>query len=361
VLLFLILPVDSLASIEGSASSDYVVLATIPAHHAQGIWDYATVDVGAGRLYLAQDGVTLLDLKTGAVTARYMHKAKSHFAVPIHSVVAVRDAGVIAVSDSSTNSVVFLHTETGRPFAMTRTGPRLRKDSWHDPDALVYDSATASLIAVNGDSGSLAIVDVTTRKMTGRVRIGGKLESAAVDGRGLLYVNEEEKSRIAVVDIVKRRVINQFALSECTNPTGIAYDASDQLIISVCSNGLAKFIATKDGREVASIKVGEGADNIVYDQKERVVFSPSGQDGTLSIISVNGASDIVLRQTVKTRIGSRLGALDPSTGNFYLPAARFGPPAPPLKLPGLEVMAGVNRGTFEFIVVGHRPEAETQH
>ena len=49
-----------------------------------------------------------------------------------------------------------------------------------------------------------------------------------------------------------------------------------------------------------------------------------------------------LLQTIKTRIGSRLGALDPGSGNFYIPAATFGPPAPALKLPGLEPMPGLN-------------------
>jgi len=36
----------------------------------------------------------------------------------------------------------------------------------------------------------------------------------------------------------------------------------------------------------------------------------------------------------------------------YLPAAQFGPPAPPLKLPGLPELPGINPGSFEFLVIG---------
>ncbi len=149
-------------------------------------------------------------------------------------------------------------------------------------------------------------------------------------------------------------------MKDCTEPTGIAYDESDKLIISVCSNGLAAFVSVQDGTAVASIKVGAGADCIVYDHVRHVVFSPSGLEGTLSIITVDSPSSIKLKQTIKTRVGSRLGALDPNSGNFYLPAGTFGPPAPPLKLPGLEPMPGLNPGTFEFIVVGPRPTSADQ-
>jgi DNA-binding beta-propeller fold protein YncE len=235
---------------------------------------------------------------------------------------------------------------------MAFTTSHRRPGGWHDPDALVYDPATGYLIAVNGDSGTLSLINVADYRIAGEISIGGKLESAAVDGQGLLYVNEEDKDRIAVVDIAHRKLVGEFTLKDCSEPTGIAYDAPDRLIISVCSNGLAKFVSTQNGSEASSVKVGTGADCIVYDGKRHVVFSPGGEEGSLSIISVEGSSRIKLKQTIKTRIGSRLGALDPESGKFYIPAATFGPPATPLKLPGLEPMPGLNRGTFEFLVVG---------
>ena len=38
---------------------------------------------------------------------------------------------------------------------------------------------------------------------------------------GLLYVNEEDKNQIAVVDIAGRKVINEFTLKDCSEPTGL--------------------------------------------------------------------------------------------------------------------------------------------
>src|SRR5271168_907072 len=116
-------------------------------------------------------------------------------------------------------------------------------------------------------------------------------------------------------------------MKNCEEPTGLAYDSTDRLVVSVCSNGMVKFIASESGKEVASVKVGAGADGLVYDSKRNYVFSFGGDDGTLSIIAVNGRKNIALAQTLKTKPGARLGALDPKTGRVYIPSASFGPPA----------------------------------
>ena len=50
-------------------------------------------------------------------------------------------------------------------------------------------------------------------------------------------------------------------MKDCEESTGLAYDSRDRLVISVCSNGLAKLIAA-DGKKVASVSVGSGAARI---------------------------------------------------------------------------------------------------
>jgi DNA-binding beta-propeller fold protein YncE len=310
-LLVVVLGALASAATPRSSDNEYAVLATIPGQPADGIWDYATFDGTAQRLYLAQNGVTVLDARTGLVSSMLSQEPTPGSIVPIHAVVPLGTSDVAAFSDSSKNAVVFFHATTGKTIAMALTTSDRRPGGWHDPDALVYDPATGYLIAVNGDSGTLSLIDVARYGIAGEISVGGKLESAAADGQGLLYVNEEDKGRIAVVDIAHRKLVREFTLKNCSEPTGIAYDEPDRLIISVCSNGLAKFVSTRDGSEVSSVKVGTGADCIVYDGKRHVVFSPSGEEGSLSIISVEVPSRIKLKQTIKTRIGSRLGALDP--------------------------------------------------
>ncbi len=51
--------------------SSYAVIDSIPGGLADGIWDYATVDSYTERLYLAQGGVTVLDLRSRAVKPQF--------------------------------------------------------------------------------------------------------------------------------------------------------------------------------------------------------------------------------------------------------------------------------------------------
>src|SRR5579872_1109749 len=61
----------------------YAVIKHIGGGDAAGLFDYASIDVKARRLYLAQQGVTALDLNSGKVTARVVAADMSHGVIPI--------------------------------------------------------------------------------------------------------------------------------------------------------------------------------------------------------------------------------------------------------------------------------------
>jgi DNA-binding beta-propeller fold protein YncE len=328
----------------------YELAASVPGGAADGVWDYATVDNVARRLYLAQDGVTVLDLDTGKVTPHFVTGKPFQGLVPTHHALPVNDGKALAVSDVATNSVDFFDLQTRKLLSVVAVGPP-PKQNWHNPDGLVYEPKSKLLIAVNGDSGSLSLIDTTALAKAGDIPLRkGKLETAVADGSGLVYVNEEETDSIAVVDILNRKVIREIALRGCEEPTGLVYDSKNELVISVCSNGLVEFMASDSGKEIARVKVGKGADGMVYDPERHFVFSFGGDDGTLSVIAVRDRTSIAVVQTLETRPGARLGALDPKTGRVYIPSASFGPPAAPITLPGMESLPGLNPHTFEFLV-----------
>lgn len=344
----------SLAAPHGRAAEadpgPYRMIASVSGGEADGLWDYATIDGPARRLYLAQDGVTVLDLDTGKVTPHFVIGRTFRGLGMSHQAMSVNNGRTLAVSDAGANSVDFFDARTGRLVSEVTLGPVVEKN-WRNPDSLLYEPASKLLIAVSGDSGNLSLIDTKAFAKRGEIRVGkGRLETAAADGAGRVYVNEEETGQIAVVDVAKRRVVAEFPMRDCTEPTGLVYDSTDQMVISACSNGFVKLIGVDGGEEIASIKVGAGADGLVFDPMRHALFSFGGEDGTLSVITVHGRRHIALAQTLKTRPGGRLGALDPKTGRIYIPVASFGPPAAPMRLPGLGEIPGLNPGTFEFLV-----------
>src|ERR1700722_8276150 len=85
----------------------YQIIAPIPGGDADGVWDYATIDSTSRRLYLAQDGVTVLDLDTGKVTPHFISGKALQGLVPTHHALSVNDGGVLAGTHVAANAVEF--------------------------------------------------------------------------------------------------------------------------------------------------------------------------------------------------------------------------------------------------------------
>jgi hypothetical protein len=316
----------------------YSVVAKIPG--AGGSWDYAVIDEQGERLYLAQGGVTALDLKTNKLTTGLVAGKVTHG-------VTVLGNGLVAVDDSADKTVKVFDGVSGTIVTTIPTAQDNPVDGNHALDAMLLEPKSGLLVAINGDSGLLVLIDVKQAKVIGTVSVGGKPEYAAADGKGTLYVNVNrgKKSEIVGVDIDTRKVTAHLVLKGCEEATGLAYDQADNLLISICGNGVAKFIHADTGVEAASLVVGRAADAVMFDSQRHRAFVPSAADGKMSVIAVRSSSDIAVVQKVATQGGTRLGAVDVTTGKVYLPAATFGPPVPPDPYPSAVP------GTFKILVV----------
>jgi DNA-binding beta-propeller fold protein YncE len=305
-----------------------------------GSWDYAVIDPGSGRFYLAQAGVTAVDLKTNAVTTGLVAAAVTHGVAPL-------GGGILAVDDSQSKTVTLFEGITGRIESTIPTSKFNPVSGHHALDALVLEPKTGLLVAVNGESGLLLLIDVKASRVAGTIPVGGHPEFAAADAEGRIYinVNRGESSEIDAVDIASRTVTRRIPLAGCEGATGLAYDRADQLVLSVCDNGLLKVVDPASARVLESIPVGRGADAVMFDLKRRRAFVAGGDAGTLSVIAVRSANDVALIQTLPTQIGTRLGAVDTESGRVYLPSAKFGPPKPPIPYPS------VLPGSFAILVV----------
>ena len=341
MLVFVALAAGAHGSPAAEAQS-YSIVAHLPG--TGGAWDYAVIDANSERLYLAQAGVTAVDLKTNTVTTGLVTSKMTHG-------LALLDDGNLAVDDSAARVITIFQGATGKIVATIPTASLNVVTGPHALDALVLEPTTGLLVAINGESGLVLLVDIKASSVVGTVSVGGHPEFAAADGLGRVYinVNRGKTTELVAVNVGSRKVENHFALEGCEEATGLAYDQADQLFLSVCDNGFLKAFDTRARRVVASVLVGRGADAVMFDSKRRRAFVPSGDDGTLSVIAVRSPTDLAVVQTLATQRGTRLGAVDVESGRVYLPTASFGPPKPPLPYPT------VVPGTFQFLVVAPSP------
>jgi hypothetical protein len=320
----------ALAALGGAASAQtFEVLNRISVPDAG--WDYAAVDAEARRLYLGRfGGVLALDLAGGQITPVLVPSALVHGVLPI-------GGGVVMSTNGMANSVDVFEGASGRILARIPTG--------REPDAIAFEAGTGLVVTTNEGSRDLTLIDPVTRRRVGRIALPGAPEFVAAGPAGIVFDNLADRNAVAVIDLRSRRVLSTYPLGGCSEPTGLAYDAELDLILSVCRNGVAKFLSGRDGRERATIEVGAGPDAAFFDETRHLAFVPSGGSGTLTVIGLEGGT-IEKRQSLPTQKGSRTAALDRLTGRIYIPAARLGPPPKPGDYPA------PIPGTCEILIIG---------
>ena len=273
-----------------------------------GGWDLLSVSPTDHRLYVAHgDRVTAFDLRTGNTTDSIAAGQR------VHAALAIPGTHDVLSTNGETNTALLFDGRTGRVRATIPTGTK--------PDAAAYDPATRTVWIMNPGSGDITVVDPASAKVLATVPVGGSLEMGEADGHGRMYVNVEDKNQLVVLDTRRRKVIARHALEGCEGPTGIAYDANHREIISACGENAFAIVSAPDGRQIARLPIGKGADGAVVDPRRHVALIPAGRDGNVTIISL-GAKPAVIGY-VSTAVSARTIALDTSTGRAYLPSAKL--------------------------------------
>ena len=322
-----VLAAAAFAGVAGAKDAAYAVVDKFAGQ--DGGYDYISVDSAKQRLFVGRtEGVMTIDLATRKVTPVFVK------ADDVAAVLIITGTDLMLSTNGGSDDATLFDRNTGKVRATIPTGK--------GPDGALYDERNGLAFVMNGESGDVTFIDIKKAAPVATVSVGGVPEAAAIDGKGRLYVNIEDTNEIAVLDIAARKVVTRYALPGCDEPTGIAYDAQSNSLISACHNRTAKIIDAKSGADKQSVAIGEGADGAIFDAKRRLAYV-SCMDGTLSIFPVGTDGKAGAVSQIETAVGARTQALDEKTGRIYLPRADYKPDASGkrARVPG----------TFEVLVV----------
>ena len=190
-----------------------------------------------------------------------------------------------------------------------------------DADAVTIDPTSGNVFVVDGDPGTLTVIDPKTDRVVATVQVGSKLEYAVAGDNGKVYVNGEEKKVIFRVDTATNHVDASWPIPQCESPHGLAIDTAAHRLFTSCTNRRLVIVDADTGAIVASLPIGPGTDAAAFDPAHKLVFSSNGLDGTLSVIREVDANTFVPAGTVRTVLSARTMSVDPQTGRLYLAAA----------------------------------------
>jgi DNA-binding beta-propeller fold protein YncE len=210
-------------------------------------------------------------------------------------------------------------------------------------DGIMYDEPDDKIILTNHSRpiGTLVALNPVTGDIVGTAELEDNApEGAAADGKGHIFVNNESKNTIQVIDVKTWKATASWPLAPCAGPTGIAYDKASDRIFSGCS-GTSVVVDPNTGKVVASIKNGTRVDALGWDPSKKLIFIPNGGEGNVTVVHQDSPDKYTVVDTVATFAGAKTIAVDPVSHNAYLfqpergpaPAPAAPPAAPPAGAP----------------------------
>jgi DNA-binding beta-propeller fold protein YncE len=284
----------------------------------EGGTDYVAVDAATGRVFVSRSThMMVVEGATGKVLGDILNTPG------VHGAGFSAKAGHGFTTNSGDQNVTMFDLKTLEVLRQIKVGPGL--------DGIMYDEADDKIILTNHSRpiGTLTALDPKTGDIVATVELEDTApEGAAADGKGHIFVNNESKNTIQVIDVKTWKATASWPLAPCDGPTGIAYDKASNRIFSGCSK-TSVVVDASTGKVVASIPNGTRVDALGWDPAKKLIFIPNGGEGNVTVVHQDSPDKYSVVATVDTVAGAKTIAVDPVTHNVYLFQPQRGPAPPP--------------------------------
>src|SRR6266700_821677 len=326
----------------------FSAMAFAPAHYelkqkfvlgGDGGWDYLTYDSVGKRLFISRGTrVMVVDPAKGSLITEIPGTAG------VHGIALAQDLGKGFTSNGGENTVTVFDLKTLKETAKIKL-----PDDAKNPDAILYDSASKRVFTFNGRSSNATAIDAVAGTVVGNIPLSGKPEFAAADGKGMVYVNIEDKSELVRIDAKKATVVTSWPLTGCEEPSGLAIDQKNHRLFSGCGNKVMAVSNADTGKVITTIPIGQGVDANGFDPETQLAFSSNGRDGNLTVVHEDSPDKFSVVENAEKQKVARTMALDTTTHNVYLVTAEI-EVTPPAK-EGDRPRRAMKPGTFTLLVM----------
>lgn len=297
---------------KGNAQSFHVAKYNIG---ADGGTDYLTAEPGTGRVFVSRGThVMVVDGATGKVLGDIPDTPRTH------GIALAEKAGHGFITNGGDSTVTMFDLKS---LAVIR---KIRVETG-GMDGIMYDDADNRIVLTNHSRpiGTVVTLDPKSGDMLGMAELEDDgPEGAASNGRGQLYINNEGKNTIQVVDVKSMKATASWPLAPCEGPTGIAYDKASDRIFAGCGKTSVVVNGTT-GKVVATIVNGDGVDALGWDASQKLIYIPAGRDSSVTVVHQDSPDKYTVVATVPTMRGAKTIGVDPVKHVAYLFQPEYGP------------------------------------
>jgi YVTN family beta-propeller protein len=313
-----------------ASKSHYAIDHRIQLEGAEG-WDCLSIDSSSDRLFVTRGNhVDVVDLKTEKVVGKISEPIDG-----AHAVAFVPSLKKGYITSGKTAKVVVFDLASLKVLKEIPAGKK--------PDTIAFDESNSRVFSFNGGDNTVTVIDAKTDTVLKTLQLDGKPEFAVVD-KGVLYLNDEDKNAIHVIDTNQLNVKKTWALKGCNSPSGLSADFHFRRLFSVCENEVMVVTDADTGKLIKTLPIGKGPDGSVFDSG--FAFSSNGA-GTLTVVQEKNPKSFDVLENVETQKGARTMTVDPKTHTLYLVAAKYEEKNP--KTP--EARPKIIPGSVELLVI----------
>jgi DNA-binding beta-propeller fold protein YncE len=295
-------------------AGSYHVIRRMPVG-GEGGWDYLRVDPDGHRIYISRGThMMIVDENSGKVIGD-IPDTKG-----IHGVAIASELGKGFTSNGGDASVTVFDLKTLKTLTVI-------KPTGENPDSIIYDPQTKRVFTFNGKSSNATAIDAVAGKVIGTVVLNGKPEEPALDGKGNVFVNLEDKSAVLEFDAKTLAVKGTWPLAPCDGPSALAYDEAHHRLFAACDKMLT-VVNADTGKVVATPPIGGDPDGDGFDPGTGLIFAAC-REGLVSIVHQDSPDKYSVVGNVTTQFGTRTMTLDPKTHHVFTVTADFKAAPPP--------------------------------
>src|SRR6266481_2623349 len=320
----------------------YHLLKKVPLPAAPGgieYFDYITVDSAARRVYVSHGTeVVVLNADDYTVVGTIGGLQRCH------GVVVVKALGKGYITDGEAMKVVIFDLKT-----LKITGEI--KTNQPDTDSIIYDPASKYIFTFNGNSHNSSVIDPVKETLVKTIDLVGGVEFPAVDGKGMLFDNNEEKNDVVAIDTHTLEIKARWPVAPEGQAVAMAIDAKNRRLFSSGRN--PQFLVMMDadnGNVIQSFPITAVVDANVFEPATGLLFV-STREGMIHIYHEDSPNKLSEVETVETEYGAKTMQIDPKTHNLFLSTSDFDPPAAPTeKQP--HPLPRAKPGNFRVLIYG---------
>jgi DNA-binding beta-propeller fold protein YncE len=302
-------------------------------------FDYVSVDSPTRRVYLSHGTeVKVLDADSFTVVGTVSGLKRCH------GVAVLPELGKGFITDGDAGNVAVFDLRTLKITGRIKNAP--------DTDSIIYDPASKLIFTFNGESKNTTAIDPVKETVVKIVDMGGVVEYPVADGKGTIFDDNEEKNDVAVLDTHTFKIKARWPIAPAGGPVGMAMDREHRRLFS--TGRTPPFLVMMDadnGKVLQSLPISGGVDANIFDAETGLLYV-STVEGKIHIFHEDSPEKLTEVQTVTTEFGAKTMGFDPKTHNLFLTTADFGPapPAPTKENP--EAERKPIPGTFRVLIYG---------